>query len=96
MPEHHIPVQPCPCCDYKIDAASNAKGGGKSPVPGDLSICINCGTLLMFKDDLSHEIADPAMLAKLSDETKIVLQKLMAAWRQVKPKMDRAKREAKS
>jgi len=41
----------CPTCGYEPDYASNMTGKA-SPRPGDYSLCINCGTLLVFDDDL--------------------------------------------
>jgi hypothetical protein len=42
---------PCPWCEYTLDGASDMEGK-RSPKPGDLCICINCASLLMFDQGL--------------------------------------------
>ena len=55
----------CPSCGNKNDAVTAAFGDA-TPHPGDLSICLYCGHLMVFADDLSlraltdeemHEVA---------------------------------------
>lgn len=42
----------CPQCDYKMDSSSHVHGGEPSlPKPGDASVCINCGQVLMYEAD---------------------------------------------
>ena len=46
----------CLLCGYHIDHASDAglkKDKERQPKPGDLSICLNCGALTEFGDDMS-------------------------------------------
>lgn len=42
----------CPHCNYELDAASSIEGE-IVPVPGDVSICINCGEFLEFASDMA-------------------------------------------
>jgi hypothetical protein len=51
MRETRTPLALCPECGYAFDAATHI-GGRARPSPGDLSICLSCGTLLLFDDDL--------------------------------------------
>lgn len=50
-------VKPCPCprCDRVIDAAS----GPTRPRKDDVSICIYCGAMLFFNEDLTLREATP-------------------------------------
>lgn len=41
----------CPFCDYKVTAATEALGDHR-PSSGDFSICLNCGAIAVFQDDL--------------------------------------------
>jgi hypothetical protein len=43
---------PCPSCGYGIDAATPAtEDDNIMPETGDVSICFNCGVLLIFTSD---------------------------------------------
>jgi len=47
-----IPEQRCPYCDYKMDRTTHAFGDAK-PQCGDYSMCLNCGRIGIFNDDLT-------------------------------------------
>lgn len=42
----------CPICGYNVDAATELHHEPISPKPGDFSLCLNCGSLNKFGDDL--------------------------------------------
>jgi hypothetical protein len=46
----NIKPMPCPVCGYKLDAATSAdlKQPDLRPSPGDLSICFECTSVLIF------------------------------------------------
>ncbi len=52
MKNYKMPRSCCPTCGYSVDTASNATGSGK-PRPKDFTICLNCGDLLRFAEDLT-------------------------------------------
>lgn len=41
-------MTPCPACGYVIDAATLLTYGDARPAAGDLSLCLDCGALLVF------------------------------------------------
>lgn len=43
----------CPACNYLCDSASVANGKHQVPLPGDLSVCLNCGEWLEFSSDMA-------------------------------------------
>ena len=43
----------CLRCHHKLDAASCLADDAAVPKPGDITICIKCGYLMTFTDDLS-------------------------------------------
>ena len=47
------PVNYCRSCNYRMDAASDATLEGSIPKVGDWSVCIRCGELSVFNDDLT-------------------------------------------
>jgi len=49
----HTPKTECLRCRKKLDAASYIKDESKSPVPGDVTICMYCGYLMAFTDDMT-------------------------------------------
>lgn len=51
----------CPSCGYVMDASTAVTDPNAVPKPGDLTICIKCGTPLQYGPGL--------MLQKLSAET---------------------------
>ena len=50
-----IPPGDCPECGYHIDSTCAAYNyDGKTPNPGDISMCLSCGYASVFADDLSR------------------------------------------
>jgi hypothetical protein len=47
-----LPESRCPQCNYVLTGASNPNGDGE-PEPGCASVCLNCGQLMIFADDLT-------------------------------------------
>lgn len=48
--DYRTPESRCPKCDYKLDGATLALGTICAPKPGDVSVCLNCGQLLVYHD----------------------------------------------
>jgi hypothetical protein len=46
--DHRVPLSPCPHCGRAVDAASIDDGSGEPPGPGDVSICLGCGKIMLF------------------------------------------------
>lgn len=51
------PDQECPCCHYVMDAHSPLDNGPATPGEGDISICLRCGSFLVFNKDLQLAVA---------------------------------------
>lgn len=68
----------CPGCGAMLDAASHHEEGAV-PEPGCFSICLYCGLLLRFDDDLSLGPIDPAELNCLSleQERELIVAKFV-------------------
>lgn len=43
-----LPPTPCPICGYRLDAASSLEDASAVPEPGDVTVCFECTTVLMF------------------------------------------------
>lgn len=48
MPTHQLGPFECPFCHIAHDAATNMSGEEHPPDPGDVSVCIECGTASVF------------------------------------------------
>ena len=77
-----FPLTACPMCNHQLDAATCTTGDHK-PAPGDLTVCIECATILEFDPDLSVRVVGPSVLAALDDDTRAHLALVRAAIRKV-------------
>jgi len=58
----------CPACGYAM-THTTAVEDGNAPQPGDCSLCLNCGAVNVFSDDLGVRSASEAEIAEfMSDE----------------------------
>jgi hypothetical protein len=54
-----LPINKCPECGYEMDEAAPVDGDEKvQPIAGDISICLNCGEVLIFTEALALRRAD--------------------------------------
>ena len=53
MNESRTPPSYCPVCRHLIDAATCVTDTTLQPTPGHPSICVYCGEIMVFADDLS-------------------------------------------
>lgn len=53
----YLSISYCPFCKKKLDAATDFDADCLTPKPGDLSVCIYCGNILKFCEDLSLQVA---------------------------------------
>lgn len=58
-----------------MDAATEVGGGKSKLVPGDLSLCLNCGEMLVFRDDMQVDKLMPQSFDILDDRTRLMLRK---------------------
>ena len=79
----NMPEQKCETCGQLLDAVTHVNGPAK-PSPGDLSICVYCGTLTVFNNELRRRaLTGKEMIAAAGDvrvlaiQTKIRLHKAM-------------------
>ena len=63
----------CPACNYQCDSASAVDGKHKPPVPGDYSLCLNCGEWLEFSSDMALIIIPEKTKRLLDEDNRIIL-----------------------
>jgi hypothetical protein len=73
---HRIRPSLCPKCGHTLDACTSAKFDGAQPRPGDATVCIGCGAVLSFTDDLSLQEQD---LNELTPDVLREVKKVQAA-----------------
>lgn len=54
------------------------------PVPGDLSVCAHCFTLLTYNDDLTSRPLTPNEFLELPDDARLELTRALGALIEVK------------
>lgn len=47
------PPSLCLCCGEAFELATNSTGDERGPVGGNVAMCLICGTMHIFKDDLT-------------------------------------------
>ena len=65
----------CPCCHAKLTGASGIQDETSVPEPGDLSICLYCGTILEYEEGFFLHVATDETLSRLnSEEPEVYIQ----------------------
>lgn len=54
MRDRQIPTQACIACGYVMDMVSNMFNHIQRPKVGDLSVCMKCGHLTAFDENMMH------------------------------------------
>ena len=71
-----LPVFKCNVCGYEMDCATEAVGNHRNrPKPGDFSLCMKCGELFVFDEQM--RLAEPtiAQLTVVPIETAAVIRR---------------------
>lgn len=84
-----VPPMLCPWRGYMADAVSQVGQGAAKPKPGDFSMCISCGGLMVFKLDLSMRKADEIDLCGLPAEQLDLFLKMKALQAALPPRPKR-------
>jgi len=65
----------CPNCDKMLDGATGVVAEGRkdlAPVPGDITVCAYCQTILLFDSGLKFRLPTFAEMAELAHDPRIV------------------------
>lgn len=64
----------CPKCGTHVDCATHMSGKAVKPKPDDVSLCVGCGSIMFFNDDLSIRVATAEELEEMDqDQVKMLL-----------------------
>jgi hypothetical protein len=76
-PSVRLPPQLMPCCGRLHDAGAQIGGEGR-PTPGAWSLCIGCGNIGIYRDDLKVRLATrDELTTALADPT---VREALRAW----------------
>lgn len=67
-----LPVVNCPVCGHIFDSATLAGKGDQRPGPGDYSMCIECGEVLRFDDNMVERRADLNDMLELQKDPQLL------------------------
>jgi hypothetical protein len=68
MVETRVPKCKCPSCGTELDAATDVLNRAATPNPGDITICLRCGLLMRFKDDMTlRQLTGKEMIEAMKD-----------------------------
>ena len=71
-----IPISFCPICKYEMDRATYADKEERKPSPNDYSVCLKCGEILVFSEDLFLREATISDLMLIPSDVERQLVKL--------------------
>lgn len=63
----------CPCCGHTMNAVTGGEGEYEQPVPGDVSVCAECTSYLIFDDELKLRLMTVDEVCELDSEILYVL-----------------------
>lgn len=67
--EHVMPEAKCPLCGHRFDRCTNVTGTNR-PNTGDVSLCIQCGSALVFVADGTMRLATRDDLADVQGSAR--------------------------
>lgn len=62
----------CLSCGKHLDACSGVETGGRTPSPGDITICLYCGHLMAFSDTLGLRELTSAEAKEIAGDPRIL------------------------
>jgi hypothetical protein len=84
-PDIATPVSNCLGCGTMLDCANGMNGG--EPSPGDFTVCLTCGHLMAFADDLSiRPLTHAEMIEAAGNESILAIQSARGKLKAVKGK----------
>ena len=81
-----VPACACLCCGKMLDRADSMVHDN-APKPGDFSLCLECGHLMAFADDLTlRKLTDAEMVEVAGHRGLIAAQQVRAEFLKLHPK----------
>jgi hypothetical protein len=81
--ENIVPASPCTHCGEPNDGAASLEGA--TPKPGDITICMECGNIMAFAEDLTvRNLTNEEMYEIAGREDLLAMQRLLQDFRKKK------------
>lgn len=75
-------MQLCPKCGYELDAATKVEGDQGAPEPNDVTVCIQCASVLQFGPELKlTAISLDDVPAAVRKSLEKVIEEVNKMWR---------------
>lgn len=79
------PNSTCPTCGYVMNASSCADTDPRPPEPGDISLCLCCGELLVFDQEMLLRVPSIGEIMDFSPANYEMIERTQRAIRAVRP-----------
>jgi hypothetical protein len=73
MESHVTAKAECPECFYQVDRAAGLQDPSLRPDPGDVTLCFNCGAILVFEE--ADQVRQPTEEERIEAERHKVLMR---------------------
>lgn len=77
--EARLPLSHCTQCEHPLDSGFDMHGSESVPTEGDLSVCIHCGNLMVYRADQTLRTMTAAEFQKLDPDMQRDLDRARAA-----------------
>lgn len=82
---HRVVESSCPNCGNKADAATAVGNVDLTPRPGDYTVCVCCGHVLVYADDLKVREPTEKEIDRIAGHPILLeAQRIAAVWRKLK------------
>lgn len=87
METHRTKLNFCPVCGYKMDLASSMSDDGvdRHPKSGDIGLCLKCGEILCYNDDMSLRESNLDDILQIPPEVMEVVERYQKLIREKRP-----------
>jgi hypothetical protein len=75
----------CPTCKVEVDLGVNMSKTEKEPKPGNIAVCMNCGEILIFNQDMTLRESTLSDILKIRPDIMVQVLECQLAVRQGKP-----------
>jgi hypothetical protein len=66
------PTSLCPVCQARLNSV--LVGKNRQVIPGDVTICVECASFLVFEDDMKLRLITEQEILDLPDEFRMAIQ----------------------
>lgn len=81
-----LPLSHCLNCGKELDAASHYKSKRARPRPGNATVCLYCGHLMVLDKDMRLRAPTDAEVLELAGDIEYLrTQRFIALWRKIYP-----------